>query len=126
MTKLKRRKLKAKKHKKNFIAVSSKSYGKVLKGTRIYFEGARPAGLKDDGSINLGKRRGLPARLDMGLEKFIRDGAKGHRVSRGVPPIERIVTVCNQANVTLRAAPGTLKRNRSHAPERFPAHATGL
>jgi hypothetical protein len=40
---------------KNYVAVSNPAYGKALKGTRIYFEGKRPSGLKDDGSIQFGK-----------------------------------------------------------------------
>jgi hypothetical protein len=40
---------------RNFIVVTTKSYGNALKGTRIYFEGKRPKGLKDDGSISFGK-----------------------------------------------------------------------
>lgn len=38
-----------------FVLVSNKSYGNALKGTRIYFEGERPKGLRDDGSIQFGK-----------------------------------------------------------------------
>lgn len=38
-----------------FIVVKNKSYGKLLKGTKIYFEGKKPKQLKKDGSINLGK-----------------------------------------------------------------------
>lgn len=39
----------------NFIVVSNKSYGKSLKGIKIYFEGKRPSQLKKDGSISFGK-----------------------------------------------------------------------
>jgi hypothetical protein len=38
-----------------FIVVSNKSYGKALKGTKIYYEGARPPALRKDGSITFGK-----------------------------------------------------------------------
>jgi bisphosphoglycerate-dependent phosphoglycerate mutase len=37
------------------VVVTSKNYGNTLKGTKIYFEGKRPKGLKPDGSINMGK-----------------------------------------------------------------------
>jgi len=40
---------------KNYVKVSNTSYGKKLKGIKIYFEGKRPTGLKDDGKITLGK-----------------------------------------------------------------------
>jgi hypothetical protein len=39
----------------SFVLVSNKSYGNALKGTKIYFEGERPKGLRDDGSIQFGK-----------------------------------------------------------------------
>ncbi len=38
-----------------FVAVANKSYGKALRGIKIYYEGKRPNGLKDDGSITFGK-----------------------------------------------------------------------
>ncbi len=38
-----------------FVVVKSSSYGNKLKGTKIYYEGKRPAGLKPDGSIKFGK-----------------------------------------------------------------------
>ena len=38
-----------------FIKVTNRSYGRLLKGTRIYYEGARPKTLRDDGSIKFGK-----------------------------------------------------------------------
>lgn len=40
---------------KNYVTVSNPTYGKALRGTRIYWEGKRPASLNDDGRINLGK-----------------------------------------------------------------------
>lgn len=40
---------------KQYVVVTSKSYGNALKGRRIYFEGKRPKGLRDDGSITFGK-----------------------------------------------------------------------
>ncbi len=40
---------------KNFVVVTNISYGKNLKGTKIYFEGKKPSSLKDDGRISFGK-----------------------------------------------------------------------
>ncbi|HBB89517.1 MAG TPA: hypothetical protein DC047_18080 [Blastocatellia bacterium] len=40
---------------KNYVKVTSPSYGKALRGTSIYWEGRRPSRLKNDGRINLGK-----------------------------------------------------------------------
>ena len=48
-------KKKASKRTPKFVSVTSKSYGNLLKGTKIYYEGERPSGLRDDGSISLGK-----------------------------------------------------------------------
>lgn len=44
-----------KKGQSNFVKVTSKRYGKALKGIRIYFEGRKPKQLKQDGSIQFGK-----------------------------------------------------------------------
>jgi hypothetical protein len=41
--------------KKDFVVVSSKSYGAGLKGTKIYFEGTKPTRLREDGTIGFGK-----------------------------------------------------------------------
>jgi hypothetical protein len=38
-----------------YVAVSNPSYGTSLKGVKIYYEGGRPARLRDDGSIQFGK-----------------------------------------------------------------------
>lgn len=40
---------------KSYVTVANRSYGKALRGTRIWWEGRRPSSLKDDGRINLGK-----------------------------------------------------------------------
>jgi hypothetical protein len=40
---------------KDYVLVSNKAYGNRLKGTKIYFEGAKPTKLKADGSIKFGK-----------------------------------------------------------------------
>jgi len=40
---------------RKFIKVANRSYGNLLKGTKIYYEGARPKTLRDDGSIKFGK-----------------------------------------------------------------------
>jgi hypothetical protein len=49
------RKTRTKAAKKDYVVVSSRAYGSGLKGTRIYYEGKRPARLRDDGSISFGK-----------------------------------------------------------------------
>lgn len=41
--------------KKNYVTVSNNSYGKRLKGTKIYFEGKKPPKLAADGRISFGK-----------------------------------------------------------------------
>jgi Shedu protein SduA, C-terminal len=43
------------KAKKDHVVVTTTSYGKALKGTKIYFEGKKPSGLRDDGQISFGK-----------------------------------------------------------------------
>ncbi|MEZ4211111.1 MAG: Shedu immune nuclease family protein [Candidatus Paceibacterota bacterium] len=40
---------------KGYVVVSNKSYGNLLKGTRIYFEGKKPKNLGNDGKIGFGK-----------------------------------------------------------------------
>src|SRR5437016_3644265 len=40
---------------KKYVVVSNKSYGKNLKGLKIYFEGKQPKPLRKDGSISFGK-----------------------------------------------------------------------
>jgi hypothetical protein len=40
---------------KDYVTVTSRSYGNKLKGTKIYFEGKKPASLRADGSISFGK-----------------------------------------------------------------------
>ena len=40
---------------KKYIVVTNKNYGSELKGTKIYFEGKKPKGLNEDGSIKFGK-----------------------------------------------------------------------
>lgn len=56
MPKAKKKSAKTKKRvKKNYVVVSNSSYGKALKGLRIYFEGKRPTRLSNDGRITFGK-----------------------------------------------------------------------
>jgi Domain of unknown function (DUF4263) len=38
-----------------YVTVKNNAYGNKLKGTKIYFEGKRPSGLRDDGMISFGK-----------------------------------------------------------------------
>ena len=40
---------------KDHVIVTSKSYGSVLKGTKVYFEGKKPTFLRDDGAFKMGK-----------------------------------------------------------------------
>jgi len=40
---------------KSYVVVTNRGYGQALRGTKIFFEGTRPKGLKDDGSITFGK-----------------------------------------------------------------------
>ena len=40
---------------KDYVVVKNRSYGKLLEGTRIYFEGPKPRTLRDDGRIKFGK-----------------------------------------------------------------------
>jgi hypothetical protein len=40
---------------KKYVVVSSPSYGKALRGKRIYYEGKKPTRLADDGRITFGK-----------------------------------------------------------------------
>ncbi|MCO5143141.1 MAG: DUF4263 domain-containing protein [Oligoflexia bacterium] len=63
-----KKKKKAPKVKKDHVVVSSKSYGKALKGAKIYFEGKRPSNLKDDGTIGFGKH--ILETLKKKYEKF--------------------------------------------------------
>lgn len=39
----------------NFVVVKNRSYGKALRGAKIYFEGPKPSALKNDGRITFGK-----------------------------------------------------------------------
>ncbi|MDL1870704.1 DUF4263 domain-containing protein [Deltaproteobacteria bacterium PRO3] len=55
MSRTPRKRKKRKSSKKNYVVVSTKSYGNKLKGTRIYFEGRKPQKLNPDGSIKFGK-----------------------------------------------------------------------
>jgi Domain of unknown function (DUF4263) len=41
--------------KRRFVVVNNQSYGKNLRGIRIYYEGKKPGGLSNDGKIRFGK-----------------------------------------------------------------------
>lgn len=41
--------------KDGYVVVSNRGYGNALKGTKIYYEGDKPAALSDDGRITFGK-----------------------------------------------------------------------
>src|ERR1700687_1525068 len=49
------RKRKGPKKPRDHVIVSNRGYGQSLKGTPIYFEGAQPKALRDDGRITFGK-----------------------------------------------------------------------
>ncbi|MDB5204766.1 MAG: hypothetical protein JWP09_794 [Candidatus Taylorbacteria bacterium] len=55
MKKIKSQKKSVKAKSDKFVVVTNKSYGNNLKGTKIYFEGKKPKGLKKDGTIVFGK-----------------------------------------------------------------------
>ncbi len=54
-TKKPNRKKKTKTRQLKYITVSSRGYGNALKGTKVYYEGAKPSNLKDDGTFRFGK-----------------------------------------------------------------------
>ena len=73
MMKKKITKKKVKSLKKNgdkFVVVTSKSYGNALKGTKVYYEGKKPKGLKKDGTISFGKHILEALKRRFGNEKF--------------------------------------------------------
>src|ERR1700683_2472139 len=54
-TKKQPNKKQARKAPKTHVVVTSRNYGRALRGTYIYWEGVKPRSLKPDGRINLGK-----------------------------------------------------------------------
>jgi hypothetical protein len=54
-TKSSKKKSSTKPAKKDYVVVSSRSYGSALKGIKIYFEGEKPTRLREDGSVGFGK-----------------------------------------------------------------------
>jgi hypothetical protein len=54
-TKARAKKKKKRRILRNYVKVTSTSYGKALKGIPIYWEGRRPRGLSNDGRISFGK-----------------------------------------------------------------------
>ena len=54
-TKSSRKKTPRRKKQRNYVVVSNRAYGRALKGVKIYFEGPKPANLREDGRIKLGK-----------------------------------------------------------------------
>lgn len=67
------------------VKVTTTSYGKALRGTPIYWEGRRPARLKDDGRINLGKNilELLGSRFDR-FRWIITEGTDSITLERGI------------------------------------------
>ncbi len=52
------------------VVVTSKSYGNILKGTKIYYEGKKPNTLKKDGTISFGKHILEALKRKFGNKKF--------------------------------------------------------
>lgn len=50
-----KKKKKVTKPKKDYVIISNNNYGKIWKGTKIYFEGRKPKNLGKDGKIGFGK-----------------------------------------------------------------------
>jgi hypothetical protein len=50
-----KKKVPKKRVQRNYVTVANRSYGRSLKGIRIYFEGRKPSALGEDGRIKLGK-----------------------------------------------------------------------
>lgn len=53
-----------------FVTVTSRNYGLVLRGTKIYYEGKKPKGLKKDGTIAFGKHILEALKRKFGDDKF--------------------------------------------------------
>ena len=53
-----------------FVTVISRSYGNALKGTKVYYEGKKPKGLKKDGTISFGKHILEALKRKFGDKKF--------------------------------------------------------
>jgi len=69
----------------HFVVVKRGSYGKKLKGTKIYYEGKKPPGLKGDGSINCGKN--ILEALGNKFDRFrwiITQGDESIKLERGI------------------------------------------
>jgi hypothetical protein len=68
-----------------YVVVSNRGYGSKLKGTRIYFEGSRPPGLRNDGSVQFGKH--ILETLGAKFDKFrwiITEGTNGSTTEYGI------------------------------------------
>ena len=50
-----RRSQRASRRPRDYVTVTNKSYGRDLRGIRIYFEGKRPSFLQPDGRMSMGK-----------------------------------------------------------------------
>jgi len=93
--------------KKNFVKVSSSSYGKTLKGTSIYWEGRRPKGLTKDGRIGFGKN--ILEMLRSKFEKFrwiITEDENSIKVER------RITKIRTSQKLLSRMSSEQFERNR--------------
>lgn len=74
---------------KNYVVVSSKSYGNALKGTKIYFEGAKPKTLRKDGTISFGKHilEALNRKFDSNFRWIITKNIDSITIERKIPRI---------------------------------------
>lgn len=70
---------------KNYVKVTTSSYGRALHGTLIYWEGRRPPRLRDDGRINLGKNilETLASRFDR-FRWIITESTDSITIERGI------------------------------------------
>lgn len=73
---------------KKHVIVTSRSYGKALRGVRIAWEGRRPTSLRDDGRINFGKN--ILEILGAQFSRFqwiITDDVNSVKIERGIAKV---------------------------------------
>jgi hypothetical protein len=87
---------------KNYVAVTSNSYGKALRGTRIYWDGQRPRSLAKDGSIKFGKN--ILEILGAQFEKFrwiITKDETSIKIERGIARVRTSQQLLSKMNSEL-------------------------
>lgn len=90
---------KKKKIKIKHVTVSSKSYGNLLRGTKIYFEGKKPKQLRKDGSIKFGKN--IIEILNSKFDRFrwiITLGENEIMVKRGIYRVRTSIQLLSRMN----------------------------